>query len=84
MLAGRRNLSKAGWVRSRGCPRHGCRGQDALDLHYRLHWVAREAQRQGAPMPGALEGGVIYERHYALNWLFCFEQADWDDVDTPT
>ena len=35
-------------------------------------------------MPGALEGGVIYERHYALNWLFCFEQADWDDVDTPT
>ncbi|MCR1004212.1 MAG: DUF4272 domain-containing protein [Stenotrophomonas maltophilia] len=57
---------------------------DALDLHYRLHWVAREAQRQGAPMPGALEEGVIYERHYALNWLFCFEQADWDDVDTPT
>ena len=57
---------------------------DALDLHYRLHWAAREAQRQGAPMPGALEGGVIYERHYALNWLFCFEQADWDDVDTPT
>ena len=57
---------------------------DALDLHYRLHWVAREAQRQGAPVPGALVGGVIYERHYALNWLFCFEQAEWDDVDTPT
>ncbi|QGL62639.1 hypothetical protein FEO87_05025 [Stenotrophomonas maltophilia] len=23
----RRYLSKAGWVRWRGCPRHGCRGQ---------------------------------------------------------
>ncbi len=25
--ADRRDLSKAGWVRLRGCPRHGCRGQ---------------------------------------------------------
>ncbi|MCO6561396.1 MAG: DUF4272 domain-containing protein, partial [Gilliamella sp.] len=24
------------------------------------------------------------ERHYALNWLTNFENADWDDVDTPT
>src|SRR6185437_6608695 len=26
-----RNLSKAGWVRLRGCPRHGCRGQAPKD-----------------------------------------------------
>ncbi|MFG6070317.1 hypothetical protein ACEU0B_000056, partial [Stenotrophomonas indicatrix] len=25
------NLSKAGWVRLRGCPRHGCRGQAPMD-----------------------------------------------------
>ncbi|MBN5174587.1 hypothetical protein JY430_20930, partial [Stenotrophomonas maltophilia] len=24
-------LSKAGWVRLRGCPRHGCRGQAPMD-----------------------------------------------------
>ncbi len=29
--ADRRNLSKAGWVRWRGCPRHGCRGQAPKD-----------------------------------------------------
>ena len=27
----RRDLSKAGWVRLRGCPRHGCRAQAPLD-----------------------------------------------------
>ena len=26
------NLSKAGWVRLRGCPRHGCRGQAYKDV----------------------------------------------------
>ena len=29
--ADRGNLSKAGWVRWRGCPRHGCRGQAPRD-----------------------------------------------------
>ncbi len=28
----RGNLSKAGWVRLRGCPRHGCRGQAYRDV----------------------------------------------------
>ncbi len=27
----RGNLSKAGWVRVQGCPRHGCRGQAPMD-----------------------------------------------------
>lgn len=28
--------------------------------------------------------GVVAERHYALNWLRKFGEADWDDVDVPT
>lgn len=28
--------------------------------------------------------GVVAERHYALNWLRKFGDADWDDVDVPT
>ena len=34
--------------------------------------------------PAGLEPGVVKERHHTLNWLVRFEDADWDDVDTPT
>ena len=57
---------------------------DALDLHYRLHWRVRQAQVDARPVPDGLDGGVVLERHRALNWLVRFEDADWDDVDTPT
>jgi Domain of unknown function (DUF4272) len=57
---------------------------DALDLHYRLHWAVRDAQLKHRDVPGGLEPGVVFERHYALNWLICFENAAWDEVDTPT
>ncbi len=57
---------------------------DALDLHYRLHWATTSARTKGAPAPAGLDPGVVHERHYALNWLTCFQGAEWDDVDTPT
>jgi hypothetical protein len=57
---------------------------DALDLHYRLHWAVRQARQDRKPMPGGIDAGVVYERHYALNWLIRFGDAEWDDVDTPT
>lgn len=57
---------------------------DELDLHYRLHWLAREYRIKEQEMPEDLLEGVIQERHYALNWLTGFENADWDKVDTPT
>lgn len=57
---------------------------DAVDQHFRLHWAVREARRTGEATPGDLDPGVIAERHYALNWLTRFQDADWDDVDTPT
>lgn len=56
---------------------------DALDLHYRLNWCSRDARRQGNSVPG-LDGGVVVERHRALNWLVRFGHKDWDQVDTPT
>jgi hypothetical protein len=67
---------------------------DALDLHFRLHWLVR--QRQGGklgdsdkPPDGEMGGndldpGVVLERYYALNWLVQHEGAEWDDVKTPT
>lgn len=57
---------------------------DALDLCYRLHWVVREAGQRGEEVPANLSASVVSERHYALNWLVCFEDAQWDEVDTPT
>jgi hypothetical protein len=57
---------------------------DALDQHYRLHWVVRQAQVQEQPVPAGLDRGVLMERHHALNWLVRFEGSEWDDVDTPT
>jgi hypothetical protein len=57
---------------------------DALDLHYRLHWAVRQARQDRKPIPGGIDGGVVYERHYALNWLIRFGDAEWDEVDTPT
>ncbi|WP_426208925.1 DUF4272 domain-containing protein [Massilia sp. TWP1-3-3] len=57
---------------------------DCLDLHQRLHWITRQAQADKQATSAGLEAGVIQERHRALNWLVQFEDAAWDDVDTPT
>lgn len=57
---------------------------DALDLHYRLHWLVRQAEVEKKAIPAELNEGVILERHHALNWLVRFEDGDWDEVDTPT
>jgi hypothetical protein len=57
---------------------------DALDLHFRLHWATRQAGLDGRPAPADLDGGVVMERHQALNWLRTFMGEDWDDVPTHT
>jgi hypothetical protein len=57
---------------------------DALDVHFRLHWATTDARVKNVAPPPGLEPGVIFERHYAFNWLTRFQNAEWDDVDTPT
>jgi Domain of unknown function (DUF4272) len=57
---------------------------DALDLHFRLHWAVRQARLDGKDGANGFDPGVIQERHHALNWLVRYEDAGWDDVDTPT
>jgi hypothetical protein len=62
---------------------------DALDLHFRLHWLVRQRQQDGKPSEGEtggndLDPGVVLERYYALNWLVQHGGAEWDDVQTPT
>jgi len=56
---------------------------DAADLYYRINWLGRNNGIKGIQSEGFLPA-VAYERYYALNWLRCFENSPWDEVDTPS
>ncbi len=55
---------------------------DAADLIYRTHWAVVEARLHGTKAPAGLEPGVVFERHYALNWLIL--RLPWDEIPTDT
>jgi hypothetical protein len=57
------------------------------EVVYDQHWRVRDAQMNGTEPPPGLERGVIYERHYTLNWLRrygIFEEQEWDEITTDT
>ncbi len=56
---------------------------DELDKVYRMNWACVDAQISGQQVSG-IEPGIIYERHYSLNWLTNYENQEWDDVQTDT
>ena len=57
---------------------------DAADLVYRLNWACVNARINNQLMPAGLDAGVVFERHYALNWLIGYQGLDWDAVRTDT
>jgi Domain of unknown function (DUF4272) len=57
---------------------------DAADLLYCYHWAVRDARLAGRSMPAGLNGDVVQEWHYALNWLIGYEDQEWDDITTDT
>jgi len=57
---------------------------DASDLIYRYHWAVVNARVKKEEAPAKLEGGVVQERHYILNWLIGYMDQDWDDISTDT
>jgi hypothetical protein len=57
---------------------------DAADLIYRYHWAVVDARINDREAPAGLDGGVVMERHYALNWLIGYEDQEWDDISTDT
>jgi hypothetical protein len=56
---------------------------DATDLIYRIHWAVVDARLNGRETPGGFHPGIVYERHYALNWLVWYAD-EWDDITTDT
>lgn len=57
---------------------------DEADLIVRYHWAAVDARINRKPCPAGVDPGVVYERHYALNWLIGYGNQAWDDVATDT
>ncbi|MFK7935204.1 MAG: DUF4272 domain-containing protein [Saprospiraceae bacterium] len=57
---------------------------DELDKVYRMHWACVDARLKGEMSTGQLNASVIYERHYALNWLTNYREQEWDSVSTDT
>ena len=57
---------------------------DQADLHYRYHWAVTDARIRGDSVPSLLEPSVVFERHYALNWLIGYQGQEWDDITTDT
>lgn len=53
------------------------------DLIYRIHWATRQAILKREEAPVGLNDSIIYERHYAINWITCYEE-NWDKVTTDT
>jgi len=57
---------------------------DELDKTYRMNWACVDARIKGQNVSGNINPSVVYERHYALNWLTTYQNQDWDQVTTNT
>lgn len=57
---------------------------DQLDLTYRYDWACVEARLKGLSDPQIMQRSIVYERHYALNWLVKYFGYEWDDVTCDT
>ena len=56
---------------------------DVVDMYYRLDWACVDARIKNRQMT-VVNAGVVYERHYALNWLICYLDDNWDNVKCDT
>lgn len=57
---------------------------DQADLIYRYDWACVDARVAKKPAPADIDCEVVVERHHALNWLYGYQAAAWDDVSTDT
>jgi len=57
---------------------------DQADLIYRMNWACVNARVKQQPTPANMHPGIVYGRHYALNWLIGYQNLDWDNMRTDT
>lgn len=53
---------------------------DQSDLLYRLHWAAKNDKSHEL----SINRSIIQERHYAINWVTCYENLNWDEITVDT
>jgi hypothetical protein len=51
---------------------------------YHAHWSVRDAEINNKAIPDNLDPEVVYERHYAINWIIGYMGQEWDDISTDT
>lgn len=59
---------------------------DQTDLILRYNWACVDERIKGREAPVGLHSGVVFERHWGLNWLTGkgTENDEWDSVSTDT
>jgi hypothetical protein len=57
---------------------------DEADLILRIDWACVNARVKNETAPSGIDSGVVYERHYSLNWLIKYLNLNWDNVSTDT
>jgi hypothetical protein len=60
---------------------------DEADLILRYDWACTDARINGRAAPANLHSGVVFERHWGLNWIIgkgVGYYEDWDCVSTDT
>ena len=57
---------------------------DQADLVLCYDWACVSARVKNEDAPGGMDSSVVYERHYALNWLIKYMDQEWDNVSTDT
>jgi len=78
-----KNITAEAFINQGFEPRTKSEILDANDLYYRLDWACVDARLNNRPVK-AVNSGLVYERHYALNWLINYMDAEWDDVTCDT
>lgn len=56
----------------------------AYEEVYESHWSVRDAQINGRPVPGNLNSGVVYERHFGFNYVMGYDSLPWDEITCDT
>lgn len=56
---------------------------DASDLYYRIDWACVDARINNLKLE-KVDATIVYERHYALNWLVNYLDQEWDEVTCDT
>ena len=51
---------------------------------YNIHWAVRNATINNQKIPNNYNINVVFNRHYAINWVEKYNDAEWDNITVDT